>query len=64
MSIVVKVNPVTYAVDGIRQVILGGAAPPLIVLEHTMSILNDALVVAALGSIVTLLAIWSFRFQE
>lgn len=64
MNIVVKFNPVTYAVDGIRQLLLGDAAPPLIVLEHTMSILNDGLVVVALGSLVAFLAIWSFRFQE
>lgn len=78
LSFVSKVNPVTYGVDAIRQLFLGplraapavpgapGSAVPIIgvtVLGHTMTILQDAAVVALTGVILMAAAIWSFNRQ-
>ncbi len=67
MSVLVKINPVTYAVDPFRQLVLGEQASELFrltVLGHTMSIADDLLVVAAFGVVMTVLAMWSFNVQE
>ena len=78
LAVIAKVNPVTYGVDAIRQVFLGGQAvqvPAVAMLGgspvlgvslfgHTMTILEDALVVATFGLIVGALAVWSFNRQE
>lgn len=71
-----KINPLTYGVDSIRQVFLGASlpgaggiaeeAPPLgvTVFGHTMTVLDDLLVVAILGGVLLFLAVWSFNKQE
>ena len=77
LGVVSKINPLTYGVDAIRQVFLGAELPPVgsdmgsgshaigvTVLGHTMSVLDDAIVVAALGVILLSLAVWSFSKQE
>ena len=67
MNILVKINPATYGIAPIRQVILG--APPgspfgINLLGHTMSLWDNVAVLAAFGIIMILLAMWSFGSQE
>ena len=77
LEIVSKLNPLTYGVDAIRQLFLegklaalgpaiGGNGYPLgvTVFGHTMTILEDVLVVLALGIVLMLLATWSFSKQD
>jgi len=67
MNILVKLNPATYGIAPIRQVMLG--APPdspfaINLLGHTMSLWDNVTVLAVFGVIMTLLAMWSFSNQE
>lgn len=67
MDILVKVNPATYGITPIRQVILG--VPPdsafsVSILGHTMSLWNNVAVLAVFGVIATLMAMWSLSHQE
>jgi len=67
MSILVKINPVTYGVDPIRQLVLGtepAASLGITVFGHTMSIGEDLIIVAAFGAVMVILAMWSFGTQE
>jgi len=67
MSVLVKINPATYGVDSIRQLVLGPQLTTsfsLNVLGHTMSIVDDLMVVAAFGVVMAVLAMWSFNIQE
>ena len=67
MGVLVKINPVTYAVDSIRQLLLGSEAASLLgitVFGHRMSIGEDLLIVAAFGVVMVVLAMWSFGTQE
>ncbi len=74
LQVVSKVNPLTYGVDAIRQVMLGAsaAASPLVdgaplgvtVFGHTMSVLEDAVVLGVLAVALMTAAVWSFNRQE
>ena len=77
LEVVSKINPLTYGVDAIRQLFLGGNLTSVgevigdsgyvigvTVFVHTMTILEDLLVVAILGAVLLLAAIWSFSKQE
>ena len=67
MSVLVKINPVTYGIDSIRQLVLGlqpTTLSELTVFGHTMSIADDLIVVAAFGVVMAVLAMWSFNIQE
>jgi len=67
MNILVKINPATYGIAPIRQVILGttpGAPFDINLLGHTMSLWDNVAVLAAFGIIMILLAMWSFGSQE
>jgi len=67
MNILVKINPATYGIAPIRQVILGttpGAPFGINLLGHTMSLWDNVAVLAAFGIIMILLAMWSFGSQE
>ncbi len=67
MSIVVRLNPATYGIAPIRQVMLGTSpdSPFAInLLGHTMSLWDNIAVLSAFGVIMILLAIWSFNNQE
>ena len=67
MNILVKINPATYGVDPIRQLVLGAQPTTslgITVLGHTMSISDDLMVVAAFGLVMVVLAMWSFSTQE
>lgn len=78
LEIIAKINPLTYGVDAVRQLFLGGPllAPGSLlpsgqgvslgvsVFGHPMSIVEDALVVGALGAVLMAAAIWAFNRQE
>ena len=67
LEIASKLNPLTYAVDAVRQLFLAGysdAAIGVTVFGHTMTVFQDVLVVTAFGFALLLLATWSFEKQE
>jgi len=67
MSILTKVNPATYGVTTIRQVILGASPDSpfgITLLGHTMSLWNNVAVLAAFGLVMTLAAMRSFSTQD
>ena len=64
LEVLSKLNPVTYGIDAIRQVFLGTEMAGVTVFGHTMSILESALVVAAVGVVLLAAAIWAFNRQE
>ncbi|MGD9117557.1 MAG: ABC transporter permease [Dehalococcoidia bacterium] len=64
MEVLSKINPVTYAIDAIRQVFLGTQAAGVTIFGHTMGIWESALLVAAVGAVLLAGAIWSFNRQE
>jgi len=67
LNVITKLNPATYGITPIRQVILGvsSSAPFNIDLfGHTMSLWDNVAVLAMFGSVMLLLAMWSFGNQE
>jgi len=67
MNVLVKINPATYGIDPIRQLILGtepASALGITIFGHTMSIGEDLMIVAAFGVVMVVLAMWSFSTQE
>ncbi|MBI2860085.1 MAG: ABC transporter permease [Chloroflexi bacterium] len=66
MSLLVKVNPATYGVTPLRQVMLGDMAGAfnIEVLGRVMSIWDSVSVMAVFGAAMILLAMWSFGHQE
>jgi ABC-2 type transport system permease protein len=77
LAVISKINPLTYGVDAIRQLFLGekiaamsGAMGPgnyaigVTVFGHTMTMLEDMLVVVICGVVLLSLAAWSFSKQE
>ncbi|MEE9520146.1 MAG: ABC transporter permease [Dehalococcoidales bacterium] len=67
MNVLMKINPATYGITPIRQVILGASPESpfgITLFGHTMSLWNNVAVLAVFGVIATLLAIWSFTNQE
>lgn len=77
LGVVSKLNPLTYGVDAIRQLFLGGdfVAPSglmgdaeytlgVTVLGHTMTILEDILIVGVIGVVLMSIAVWSFSKME
>jgi ABC-2 type transport system permease protein len=67
MNVLVKINPATYGIAPIRQIMLGATpdSPFTInLLGHTMSLWNNISVLAAFGVTMIALAMWSFGHQE
>jgi len=77
LEVVSKSNPLTYGVDAIRQVFLGVDSAAIVdaagssdyaigvtVFGHTMSVIDDAIVMAVVGIVLLLVATWSFSKQE
>lgn len=64
LDLLVRINPVTYGVDAIRQVMLGPLAPSLTLGQRPVTILEDSLLVAVFGLLMVGLAAWSFSHQE
>ena len=67
MNILVKINPATYGIAPIRQVMLGTASvssSSISLFGHTLSLWNDITILAVFGAVMILLAMWSFGNQE
>ena len=67
MNVLVKLNPATYGIAPIRQVILGVSTDSPFSIDlfgHTMSLWDNVAVLAGFGLVTLLLAIWSFGNQE
>ena len=67
MNVLVKINPASYGVASIRQVILGtgtNSAFDLTLFGHAMTIWENIAVLAAFGLVMIMLAVWSFGRQE
>jgi ABC-2 type transport system permease protein len=65
LEVVSKVNPLTYGVDAIRQLFLGSnAALGVTVFGHTMTVVEEILVVGGLGAILLGGAVVAFNRQE
>jgi ABC-2 type transport system permease protein len=64
LEILSKINPVTYGIDAIRQIFLGADVAGVTIFNHTMSIVESAILVAAVGTLLIAAAIWSFNRQE
>ena len=66
MEMISKANPLTYGVDAIRQVFLGGTTDitGITVFGHTMRILDNVLVVASIGLVLMAMAVFSFNRME
>ncbi len=67
MGVLVKLNPATYGIAPIRQIVLGTSADSsfgITVLGHSMSLWDNIAVMAVFGTVMTLLAMWSFGSQE
>ncbi|MFC2003360.1 ABC transporter permease [Chloroflexota bacterium] len=67
MNALVKLNPATYGIAPIRQIILGiSPSSPFNIdlFGHTMSLWDNVAVLAAFGLVMLLLAMWSFGHQE
>ena len=65
LQVISKFNPLTYGVDAIRQIFLG-SQPGLgvTVFGHTMTVVEDVVVVGGLGAILLAGAILAFSRQE
>jgi len=67
MSFIVKINPATYGVAAIRQVVLGTIPDSpfnIYLFGHLMTIWENIAVLAVFGAIMIMLAMWSFGRQE
>lgn len=67
LNVLVKLNPATYGITPLRQVMLGTSADypfAVSILGHTMSLWDNITVLAFFGATMVLLAIWSFGNQE
>jgi len=67
MGVLVRINPATYGIDPIRQLMLGAEPASFLgitIFGHTMSIGEDLMVIAAFGLVMVILAMWSFGTQE
>jgi len=67
MDILVKINPATYGIAPIRQVMLGTASDSTFNINlfgHTMSLWDNVALLAAFGGTMILLAMWSFSNQD
>jgi ABC-2 type transport system permease protein len=64
LEVLSKLNPVTYGIDAIRQVFLGTEVAGVTVFGHTMGIVDSAIVVAMVGVVLLITAIWVFNRQE
>ena len=67
MNILVKINPATYGITPIRQIMLGATPDSpynLTLFGHILTVWNEVTILAIFGAIMVLLAMWSFGNQE
>jgi ABC-2 type transport system permease protein len=64
MEVLSKINPVTYGVDAVRQVLLGsqpaGAGLGVTVLGHSMTLVQEVVLVGLIGVALVTIASWAF----
>jgi len=77
MNFLVKVNPVTYAIDPLRKIIFEAQGLPTFVLEmlpqaglgvtlfgHAVTMQEDIAIIALFGAVMIALAVWMFNIQD
>lgn len=67
VEVISKLNPLTYGVDAVRQVLLGSsdsAALGVTVGGYTTTVAVDLLIVSAMSALLLSLAIWAFNRRE
>jgi len=65
MSVVTRLDPVAYGVDPMRRLLLGAdLAPGIMIGNHHLGTVEDALILAAFASLMMVLAVWAFESQE
>ena len=69
MNALVKINPATYGIAPIRQVILGADPSSSYIYSislfgHVLTVWNEVAILAVFGTVIILLAVWSFGNQE
>lgn len=67
LQVLSKFNPMTYGVDAIRQVFLGTDASGSLgveVLGHTVTVIEEVLLMAVFAVALLASAVWAFRRQE
>ncbi len=67
MSVIVKINPASYGIATIREVVLGASPDSpfnIILFGHIMTIRDNIAVLAVFGFIMIILAMWSFGRQD
>jgi len=67
MGVVVRINPASYGIAAIREVVLGSSSESLYTIElfgHTLSLWNNVVIILVFAIIMILLAMWSFSNQD
>jgi ABC-2 type transport system permease protein len=67
MEVLVKINPATYGIAPIRQVMLADLPSSLYTVNlfgHDMTLWNNIIVIAFFGAVMIIMAMWSFSHQE
>lgn len=77
MNLLVKVNPVTYAIDPLRKIIFEAQGLPEFVLEmlpqaglgvtlfgHALTLGEDIAIIGLFGAVMTAVAVWMFNIQD
>jgi ABC-2 type transport system permease protein len=77
MNFLVKVNPVTYAIDPLRKIIFEAQGLPASVLEmlpqaglgvtlfgHAVTMREDIAIIGLFGAVMTAAAVWMFNIQD
>jgi len=69
MNALVKINPATYGIAPIRRVILGADPSSshiysVSLFGHALTVWNEVAILAVFGTVIILLAVWSFGNQE
>lgn len=67
MSVLVKLNPATYGIAPIRQVLLGigpESSFGIVLFGQTMSLWNNVAILSGFAAVMILLAVWSFGNQQ
>lgn len=76
LQVIAKINPLSYGVDAIRQIFLGpqlvnpiaesadGFTLGVTLFGHRMTIIEDAILVGAIGSVFLIAGVWSFSRQD
>jgi len=67
MNVLVKINPATYGIAPIRQIMLGSSPDSpfaISILGYNLSIWNNVILMIIFAAVMILLAMWSFTTQD